>query len=115
MSDENLRVHIEGMTRPKGDGTYELVYSPDWEAQIYRTSLQGFDIWRGLPKLEVPTLFIRGAETDTFLEDAAKLVKRMQPKARVETLEKSTHLLPLERPQEVFDIIQSFFLYRQSC
>ena len=60
------------------------------------------------PSSKVPTLFMRGAETDTFLEDAAKLVKRKQPRARVETLEKSTHLLPLERPQEVFDIMQSF-------
>jgi pimeloyl-ACP methyl ester carboxylesterase len=108
MSDENLRIYIEGITRPGADGTYELVYSPEWEAQIYRTGLQDFDLWRGLPKLEVPTLFIRGAETDTFLENAARLVKRMQPKARVETLDKSTHLLPLERPKEVFDIVQSF-------
>jgi len=36
------------------------------------------------------------------------MVKRKQPKAKLETLEKSTHLLPLERPQEVFDIMQSF-------
>jgi pimeloyl-ACP methyl ester carboxylesterase len=108
MSDENLRIYIEGVTRSKADGTYGLVYSPEWEAQIYRTGLQDFDIWRGLPKLEVPTLFIRGAETDTFLEKAAKLVKRMLPKAWVETLDKSTHLLPLERPQEVFNIMQSF-------
>jgi pimeloyl-ACP methyl ester carboxylesterase len=108
MSDENLRILIQGMTQPSGDGTYQLLYSPKWEAQIYRTGMQDFDIWRGLPKLEVPTLFIRGAETDTFLENAAKFVKRKQPKAWVETLDKSTHLLPLERPQEVFDIMQLF-------
>lgn len=108
MSNENLRIFIEGITRPGMGGGYELVYSPDWEAQIYRTGLQDFDIWRGLPRLELPTLFIRGAETDTFLEDAARLVKQKQPKVRVETLEKSTHILPLERPGEVFEIIQSF-------
>ena len=108
MSAENLRIYIEGITRPKADHTYELVYSPEWEAQIYRTALRDFDIWRDLPKLEVPTLFIRGAETDTFLESAAKFVKWKQPKVRVETLDKSTHLLPLERPQEVFDMLQSF-------
>ena len=108
MSDENLRIFIAGITQPKADGTYELVYSPEWEAQIYRTGMHDFDIWRDLPKLEVPTLFIRGTETDTFLEDAANLVKRKQPKVRVETLEKSTHILPLERPKEVFNIMQSF-------
>jgi pimeloyl-ACP methyl ester carboxylesterase len=108
MSDENLRIFIEGITRPRADGGYELVYSPDWEAQVYRTGMHDFDIWHELPRLDVPALFLRGAETDTFLEDAAKLVKRKQPKVRIETLEKSTHILPLERPQEVFDRMQLF-------
>ena len=107
MSDENLRIFIEGITR-KAENGYELVYSPDWEAQIYRTGMHDFDIWRDLPKLKVPTLFIRGTETDTFLENAAKLVKRKQPRAQIEALEKSTHILPLERPQDVFEIMQSF-------
>jgi pimeloyl-ACP methyl ester carboxylesterase len=108
MSDADLRALIKGMTRKTETGSYELVYAPEWEAQIYRTGMYDFDIWRGLPALEMPTLFIRGAETDTFLQDAARFVKRKQPKARVETLERTTHLLPLERPKEVFDIMQSF-------
>lgn len=108
MSHANLKIYIEGMTRPTADGRYELVYSPDWEAQIYRTGLHDFDIWRDLPKLNVPTLFIRGAESDTFLENAARLVKQKQPGAKVEALEKSTHILPLERPREVFEKMQSF-------
>lgn len=108
MSDENLRIFIEGITRPTHDGRYELIYSPDWEAQIYRTWIQDSDIWRGLPDLKLPTLFIRGAETDTFLEPAAKLVKQKNPRMQVEVLDKSTHILPLERPKEVFDIMQTF-------
>jgi pimeloyl-ACP methyl ester carboxylesterase len=106
MNDEHLRKYIEGITR-KTNGEFELVYSPEWEAQIYRTSLQDFDLWRDLPSLDVPTLFIRGAESDTFLENASRLVKQKQPRARVEVLPKSTHLLPLERPKEVFDMMQS--------
>jgi pimeloyl-ACP methyl ester carboxylesterase len=107
MSDESLRAYIEGITRKKGQG-YDLVYSPEWESRIYLTGLRDFDIWRDLPKLELPTLFIRGAETDTFLESAANFVQQKQPRAQVEVLDKSTHLLPLERPQEIFDMMQSF-------
>jgi len=107
MSDESLRLYIEGITR-KTERGYELVYSPEWEARIYLTNMHDFDIWRQLPKLQVPALFLRGAETDTFLENAARFVKRKQPKAWVETLDKSTHLLPLERPQEVFARVQLF-------
>jgi pimeloyl-ACP methyl ester carboxylesterase len=108
MSDENLRTYIDGITSPSATGGYELVFSPEWEARIYYTGLRDFDIWRDLPRLEVPTLFIRAAETDTFWEEAANLIKRKQPKARIETLENSTHLLPLEHPKIVFDIMQSF-------
>jgi len=108
MDDENLRIYIEGITKPSANRGHELAFSPEWEARIYYTGLRDFDIWRHLPKLGVPTLFIRGAETDTFWEQAANLVKRKQPKAQVETLEKSTHLLPLEHPKEVFEIMQSF-------
>ncbi len=108
MSDENLRLYIEGITTLSANGGYELVFSPEWEARIYYTGLRDFDIWRDLPKLEVPTLFIRAAETDMFWDEAANLIKRKQPKARVETVEQSTHLLPLEHPKEVFDIMQSF-------
>ncbi|MDQ3005349.1 MAG: alpha/beta hydrolase [Chloroflexota bacterium] len=108
MDDENLRSYIDGITRPTSNGGYELAFSPEWEARIYFTGLRDFDIWRQLPNLKVPTLFLRAAETDTFWEQAAELVKRKQPGARVETLERSTHLLPLERPKEVFEIMQSF-------
>jgi len=108
MSDESLRAYIEGITKPSANGGYELVFSPEWELQIYRTSMMDFDIWRDLPKLQVPTLILRGAETDTLYEDATKLIKRKQPKVRIETMSQSTHLLPLERPKEVFDIMQSF-------
>jgi len=108
MNDDNLRSYIDGITRPTSNGGYELAFSPEWEARIYYTGLRDFDIWRQLPNLKVPTLFLRAAETDTFWEQAAKLVKRKQPRARVETIEKSTHLLPLERPKEVFEIMQSF-------
>jgi pimeloyl-ACP methyl ester carboxylesterase len=107
MSDNDLYNYVKGITHKVNDH-YELVYSPEWEARIYLTAMFDFDIWRDLPKLQVPTLFIRGAETDTFKENAGRLVKRKQPQAWVETLDRSTHLLPLERPKEVFEIMQSF-------
>jgi pimeloyl-ACP methyl ester carboxylesterase len=108
MSDENLQAYINGIVKQKSDGGYELAYSPEWESHIYLTGLRDFDLWRGLPKLEIPTLIIRGAETDTFSQKAANLIKQKQPKVKIETLEKSSHLLPLERPREVAALINTF-------
>ncbi|MFN3741362.1 MAG: alpha/beta fold hydrolase [Anaerolineales bacterium] len=101
-SDEALRTYIHGIVQPGANGTYTLAYSPEWEARIYYTGVwRDWDIWRKLPALHVPTLILRGAETDTFLERTARYVQRRAPQVRIETLEKSTHLLPLERPQAV--------------
>lgn len=107
--DDQLRAYIRGITKPRPGGGYELAYSPEWESRIYYTGVwRDMELWRALPRLDVPTIIIRGAETDTFRENAGRLAKRKQPQIRVETLEKSTHLLPLERPREVFEIMQSF-------
>jgi len=109
MDDDALRVYIAGITRPKENGGYQLIYSPEWEAHIYYASIwRDMEIWRALPKLKVPTLIIRGAETDTFWESTARLVKRKQPKIRIESVSQATHLVALEHPQEVFEIIQKF-------
>jgi pimeloyl-ACP methyl ester carboxylesterase len=108
-SDENLRTLIQGMTKLKTDGGFELVYSPKWEAQIYYTGIwNDWDLWNGLSHLEIPTLIVRGAETDTFWESTAQMVQKKNRKIKIVSLEKSTHLLPMEKPNEVFEITESF-------
>lgn len=108
MSDESLKQYIEGITKPKVDGGYELVYTPEWEAHIYMTGMRDYDLWRGLANFDVPALIIRGDETDTFLPNAANLVKKKNSKIKIHTLKKATHILPLEHPQEVAEIITNF-------
>ncbi len=108
MSDENLRAYIAGIAKPKTDGGFELIYSPEWESHIYLTGLRDFDLWRELPKLQIPTLIIRGAETDTFLENAATLVRKKNPRIQIKTLENSTHILPLEYPEKVHNLMRAF-------
>jgi len=108
--DEALRDYVEGIACPMDEGSYQLCYSAEWEVRVYKISIwRDMDIWRGLPNLKVPTFIIRGAETDTFWKRTGKLVKRKQPEIRVEALERSTHLLALERPNEISKLIQSFF------
>ena len=110
MDDESLKAYVKGIACPQSDGGYRLCYSPEWEIRIYLTGIwRDMDIWNGLPNLKVPTLIVRGAQTETFVERTAKYVKRKNPEIRVKALEKSTHLLPLERPVEVSNLIRSFF------
>ncbi len=109
MDDASLEAYVEGLTRPRPDGQHELAYSPEWEARIYVTGVwHDTDIWRGLPKLQIPLLIIRGAETDTFWASTARQVKRKLPSAQIVTLEKATHLVPLEQPGKVVEHIRNF-------
>jgi pimeloyl-ACP methyl ester carboxylesterase len=108
-SDENLRIYVEGISRPRPEGGYELIYSPEWEARIYYTGIwRDLDLWRGLPNLKVPMMILRGAETDTFLAPTARRVEKVNPAIFLETIEKSTHLVPLERPEQVHQKIEWF-------
>jgi len=109
MDNASLEAYVEGLTRPLPDGKYELVYSPEWEARIYITGVwRDMDLWRDLPRLKLPLLILRGAETDTFWASTARRVQRKLPSAQIVTLEKATHLVPLEQPGKVVEYIQSF-------
>jgi pimeloyl-ACP methyl ester carboxylesterase len=108
-NDEKLRIFISGITRPDGAGGYQLSYSPEWEIRIYYTGIwRDLSLWKDLRTLKVPMMIIRGAETDTFFEATGRRVVRTNPAVRVETVQKSTHLVPMERPEETFELIQNF-------
>ena len=108
-SDANLRAFIQGMTRRMADGRYELAYSPEWEARIYYTGIwHDWDLWSGINHLEIPTLILRGAETNTFWESTARMVQKRNPGIKIISLEHTTHLLPLEKPEEVFEATEEF-------
>ena len=109
LSDNSLKACIHGITQPSPKGGFELAYSPEWEARIYYTGIwRDMDLWWGLPSLKVPTLIIRGAETDTFLPPAARRIKHIRPETSIVSLEKSTHLVPLELPEKTYETIQDF-------
>jgi pimeloyl-ACP methyl ester carboxylesterase len=84
------------------DGHLRLRCSPAWEARIYATAVwNDLDLRKGLPALGVPTLIIRGAESDTLTEAACRAASRANHSLELGTVEGATHLVPLERPLEV--------------
>ncbi len=109
MSNTALRNYVQAIACPDGEKDYTLCYTPEWEARIYYTGIwRDLELWRQLPKLKPPLLILRGAETDTFFAGTAQRVTRSLPTARIESLERSTHLVPLERPEQTSAIILDF-------
>jgi len=107
LDDRALRAYVDAAAAPRADGQgVELVFTPEWEAAIYATG--PMNLWRQLPKLSVPLLVIRGAESDTFDKGAVKALHTRLPRARLVDVPDSGHLVPLEKPVEVGRLILDF-------
>jgi len=114
MNDESLWAYIKGITVPDPEeGGYKLFFSPEWEMRIYATGIwNDLDLWRNISKIKIPLLVIRGEETDTFLVSVANLLKKRLPSCKIISIEKTTHLVPLESPGKVNKIIVDFLQER---
>jgi len=108
LADDDLRVVIQGLVE-SFDGHVQLRYSPAWEARIYATAIwNDRDLWTGLPQLSLPTLIIRGAESETLTAEACDAARRANGRIQVASVDQATHLVPLERPLDVHRLANDF-------
>lgn len=82
---------------PAADGGVQLRYPKRWEARIFRVAPH--DLWPDLGRLAVPSLFVHGEHTDTFLPAAARRVAREVPGATVTVISGAGHFVPMEQPE----------------
>ncbi len=91
------------------EGGFELVYSPEWEARVYYTAVwNDWDLWRGISALGLPTLIIRGSDSDTFPASTAEAVHTRNPRIQIITVSDASHLAPLERPAQIALLCSKF-------
>jgi pimeloyl-ACP methyl ester carboxylesterase len=87
-------------------GGFGLRYPREWEARIFTAAPH--DLWAHLRKVSVPTLFVQGEHSDTFLEAARARVEREVPGSRTVVIAGSSHFVPMERPRELARVIVEF-------
>lgn len=104
--DEILRAYVEGMTEPSEKGQVKLTYSPEWEAQIYRTI--PMDVWKKAALIRRPTLVIRGENSNTFTVESEKAFRKVNPSTSFAAVKNAGHLIPQEQPDVIGQIILSF-------
>jgi pimeloyl-ACP methyl ester carboxylesterase len=98
--------YLEHGVVERPDGSLALRYPKEWEARIFE--ICPHDEWSRLRRISSPVLVIRGARSDTLLPAAARRLARELPDARVVDLERTSHFLPMERPDEVARLIVDF-------
>ena len=97
VSDEHLWQFINAGVKADNNGTFQLAFDKHWEAHIYQTVTP---FRKQLMQSTLPVLALRGAETDTI---PAAFWQRWQQNKHHQLVEipDSSHLLPLERPEQV--------------
>lgn len=105
--DDVLRLYAEHGTFRRQDGRVELKCPGEIEAQVFDNSAS-LDTWSLLPRINCPTLVMRGEHTEPYMARGAQEVAARIPVARLVTIEGAGHLLPMERPEAVAAEIASF-------
>ncbi len=105
-SDGIVRAYAESITAPGEDGSVHLVWTPEWEAQIYRTLAT--DVWTLPHRIKPPLMVLRGESSDTFFKSGAGLFHLLNPRARIIDVSGAGHLVPQEQPDQVGKLIAQF-------
>jgi pimeloyl-ACP methyl ester carboxylesterase len=103
---EVLDDYVDAGTVDLPEGGVRLRYPGEWEARIFAAAPH--DLWAQLRKVPVPTLFVQGVHSDTFLDAARARVEREVPGSRTVVIEDSSHFVPMERPTELARVIEEF-------
>jgi len=96
--------YLDGGLRPDGDSV-TLSWPKTWEAHIF--SLVAIDTWDALSRLRLPLLIIRGAQSDLLTDRTWRQLRWHLPNARLVELE-GGHMLPLEHPDAVAEVIREW-------
>ncbi len=88
------------------DDGVRLRYPKAWEARIFEISPA--DVWTALRAIEIPVLFLRGANSETFLAGAAARASREMANVEVREIPATSHFLPFEDPDGVAGEIRAF-------
>lgn len=100
--DEVLADYLEDGLRERADGRVELSCAPAWEASNF--SAQGSDAWRAVRQVRCPIRVLR-AEYASTCRVGPGWAARAQAPVRIELVPRTTHFLPMERPERVREVL----------
>ncbi len=106
--DEILDIYITyGMIRGETGGL-QLACHPRREASLFMGGLE-FNPWPLLPHIHCPVLVVEGEESENRKFIDLQKASTMMPKGEFMRIGGAGHLIPMERPAEITEIITGYF------
>ena len=102
-----LDLYIEHGTMGDKDGGLELTCAPPREAAIYMGD-KSHDPWPLMSKIQCPVLVLEGAESSNREHINLCAAAGRFPDGRFQRITGAGHLIPMEKPKEILEIICDF-------
>jgi pimeloyl-ACP methyl ester carboxylesterase len=103
-----LRYRLEhGLTR-RPDGRYTWKYDRFLRDQRRRGGAAPVDLWPAVQQITVPTLIVRGSDTDVFAPETAKRMLDLIPGSRLVEIPGAGHSVPAEAPEAFERAVRDF-------
>jgi lipase len=106
--DEMLDLYIRFGMHESENGGLRLACSPRREASLFMGGMQ-YDPWPMLPRVTCPVLVVEGEESDNRHFIDLRRAASLFPRGSHRLVKGAGHLIPMEKPTEMIEIICDFF------
>jgi len=115
-SDEEWRFLTRVVIRPRPDGGFRLHYDPSI-GQAFNAAPPGqpIDLWPVYDTIRVPTLVLRGAQSDLLSRETATKMSERGPKARLVEFEGVGHAPTLMHDDQIGQVIRFFEMEKRAA
>ncbi|HUP93191.1 MAG TPA: alpha/beta hydrolase [Solimonas sp.] len=103
-SEEALACFVDHAMRPGPDGAQVLCCPPELEANMYEHPVLA---WSAIRKLDIPVLYLRGAQSYSFFERSERTAARSNPRVELQTVP-GEHCFMQEHPGAAHAAIAGF-------
>ena len=90
------------------NGKYTWKYDKFFREQRRQGQPQRADLWPLVPQITVPTLIVRGAESDVFAPETAQRMQAAMPDCQIVEIPGAGHSIPAEAPQAFAQAVRQF-------
>ena len=111
-SMENIRERMRHRLKPSESGKYTWKFDSRFRQQDnglrIGSSLTNDESWQVFRQVTVPTLLVRGAESDVLSQEVAERATREMPRTRLSVVASAGHSVPGDNPDDFTATVREF-------